>query len=138
MGEISNRFIAGGFENGLYMSIIAFSIVFLVTAGLMFVMMALKYFSTVSNREKTDGGKGEPVPPDAPAQSRAVSLSAPEDSAKSDDGELMAVIAAAITAMSGGAAKILACSPVKAARTEHGIPAWRMSGIIDNSLGPRS
>ncbi|MDR1510562.1 MAG: OadG family protein [Synergistaceae bacterium] len=138
MGNISSRFVNGDMWDGLYMSLIAFSIVFLVTAGLMFVMMALKYFSTLTDRNKpSDTAEGKPAASDAPVQPPAAVLAVPEAPARSDDGELTAVIAAAIMAMSGGAAKALAYSPVSIAGTGRGISAWRMSGIADNSLGPR-
>ena len=135
MGNIASQFV--GLKGGLAMSAIAFSIVFLVIAGLMLVMIALKHSAKLAGPGKTTGIKEKSAAADAHISPPIVSRAVPADSAESDENEITAVIAAAITAMGGGAAMVLSCSPVRAADARHVIPAWRMTGIIDNSRAPR-
>jgi Na+-transporting methylmalonyl-CoA/oxaloacetate decarboxylase gamma subunit len=141
MGNISSRFANAGTWEGLIMSMIAFSIVFLVTAGLMFVMIALKHFARAIDNAggKPGDTKGKTVPAAAPvpAENGPSPVSRQNAVSNESDDETAAVIIAAISAMSGGTAKILSCSPVWAAGVRNTIPAWRMAGITDNSLGPR-
>ncbi|MDR1137170.1 MAG: OadG family protein [Synergistaceae bacterium] len=136
MGNISSNFVS--IWDGLVMSLIAFSIVFLVTAGLMFVMMALKYFAKLADGDKSGGLKEESVPAGSPAAIPAAPRDVSGGSAKFEgDSELAAVITAAIAAMSGGVARVIGYSTVQADKTQQAIPAWRMTGIIDNSRAPR-
>jgi Na+-transporting methylmalonyl-CoA/oxaloacetate decarboxylase gamma subunit len=116
------------------MSIIAFSIVFLVIAGLMFMMMALKVIVRTINPEKPAAARTEsanPTPP--PAVTAAVRYEPPA----SDDGELVAVFAAAIAEMSGHAAAVLSYAPVEMALRRPSASAWKMAGIFSNSRGLR-
>lgn len=116
---------------GFVMSLIAFSIVFIVTAGLMLLMMTLKHFSgtleAMTEAKKKDQQQTPPVAPSTPAApAAAVALDA------SGDSELIAVITAAIAATCGAGARILSFSP--AAPRPQG-SAWKMTGRLQNSEG---
>lgn len=133
-GSVSSYFV--GVKGGLVMSMIAFSIVFLVIFGLMFIMISTKYLAAAIEAKGKNGGGdggnnvGAGVPqqasaPTAPVQATAVPAS-------EDEGELMAVISAAISAMCGTAARVVAFSP--AAKT----PAptnWKFVARISNTEG---
>ena len=130
----------------MLMAIIAFSIVFLVIIGLMLLMMGLKHFVGMMNQEAADA-PGEKTSPSAPAKkpeaasskaSPATAYSATASSPSADD-ELTAVIAAAITAATGAAARVLSFAPSQPGeiRTGHITPAWRMTSILSNSRGLR-
>ncbi|MDR0651687.1 MAG: OadG family protein [Synergistaceae bacterium] len=133
VSSIASNFV--GWQGGILMSVIAFSIVFLVIAGLMCMMMVLKHFVKVINPDKqavggTEGANSAPRPPVVTA---AVRYEPPA----SGDGELVAVLAAAITAMSGHAAAVLNYAPVEAALRRPSASAWKMTGILSNSRGLR-
>jgi Na+-transporting methylmalonyl-CoA/oxaloacetate decarboxylase gamma subunit len=137
VNSIASHFV--GWQGGILMSLIAFSIVFLVIAGLMFMMMALKVVVKTINPEKSPApsGGGTPAPqPPKPAVTEAVRYEPPV----ADDGDLIAVFAAAIAASSGQAAAVLSYAPTAAAPAS-GRPAtlaWRMAGILSNSRGLRN
>jgi len=125
------------------MSLIAFSIVFLVIMGLMLLMMGLKYFVGIVNTGTGAPGEKTPAPTKEPeaASSKAAPLTAVSQAASmsSEDNELAAVITAAITAATGSAANVLSFTPSQPdeMRAGRGIPIWRMTGILSNSRGPR-
>ncbi|MDR3076733.1 MAG: OadG family protein [Synergistaceae bacterium] len=134
MGSVSSHFV--GASGGLLMSVIAFSIVFLVIIGLMLVMMGLKHFVTMINSGDASAPK-QTAParqPEAPVSQTAAAVSA-----EPGDEELVAVITAAITAATGTAARVLSFSPATAADIRTGRPtsAWRMAAILSNSRGMR-
>lgn len=130
-GTVSSYFV--GVKGGLVMSMIAFSIVFLVIIGLMLTMIAIKYLAAA-----IEGGKGSgsgnkavaapqqqaPATPPAPAKAVAVR---PED-----DGALMAVISAAIAATLGSAARVIAFSPVVKAPAS---TSWKFVAKMSNIEG---
>jgi Na+-transporting methylmalonyl-CoA/oxaloacetate decarboxylase gamma subunit len=144
MGNVSSHFV--GVSGGILMSIIAFSIVFLVVIGLMLLMMALKYFVGKVQTEdgKTPGGK-TPVPAERPETNLpqatlAVAAPAAAGTLSADaDGELVAVITAAITSMTGTAARVLSFAPSQPDETKarQKTPVWRMTSILLNSRGLR-
>lgn len=105
-GSISSYFT--GVSGGLVMSLIAFSIVFIVIVGLMMIMMMLKHLCAVIDGTAKQAPVAAPQP--APvATSVAVSTApavAPVSSAD-DEGELLAVITAAIAAMCGSTARVV-------------------------------
>jgi Na+-transporting methylmalonyl-CoA/oxaloacetate decarboxylase gamma subunit len=105
------------------MSVIAFSIVFLVIGGLMLVMMLLKFVSSASGETSKPEVKLQPVAVGAPAQN----LRAP-----ADDGELAAVITAAISASMGAGVKVLSFSQT---RSRIASSVWRMNARIENLEG---
>ena len=97
--SIHSHFV--GISGGILMSIIAFSIVFIVIAGLMLLMMGLKCF--VSSIDKASAARSAPVSaPDAPVASPAVQAQGAEDS-----DELLAVISAAIAAACGSSTRVV-------------------------------
>lgn len=128
--SIASHFV--GIPGGLLMSVIAFCTVFIVIAGLMLMMMALKAFATsVDNREKakaaTQTTSAPTTRPSAPQAPVAASVSP-----VADDDELVAVITAAIAAACGTGARVVSFKP--AAPRASSSP-WRMTGILQNSEG---
>lgn len=126
---IKDNFV--GASGGVLMSVIAFSIVFLIICGLMVMMMLLK--KVVSAVDATN--KPAPAPTAKTAPVAPAAAPAPAASAHSEDeDELIAVITAAIAAMvPGSSPKIVAFAPVEEPRG--GITAWRLDGIAGNSEG---
>ncbi len=116
-----------GVGGGLVMSLIAFSIVFIVIMGLMFIMMGMKHVC-----KAIDGCKAAPAAAPAakstPPASAAKAVAVP---AAEDDGELLAVISAAIAAMCGSAARVVSFAPVKAPVGS----SWKLVGRIQNAEG---
>ena len=116
-----------GVSGGLVMSMIAFSIVFIVIMGLMFTMMAMKHVcKAIDGCKKTPASA--PAAPSAPSTPVAKAVAAP---ASEDDGELMAVISAAIAAMCGSAARVVSFAPVKAPVGS----SWKFIGRVQNAEG---
>ena len=135
MGTISISSYFVGIKGAVVMSCIAFSIVFIVIAGLMLMMMALKIFSAPKNEKdgtKNNGSSASvPTPPPSSGATLAVASSSAA-LAVPDDGELIAVITAAVTAACGAGARVLSFAP-SAPRVLNS--AWRMTGRIANSEG---
>lgn len=118
-----------GVGGGLVMSMIAFSIVFIVIMGLMFTMMAMKHVcKAIDGCKKAPAAPAAPSAPSAPSApaSKAVAVSTAED-----DGELLAVISAAIAAMCGSAARVVSFAPVKAPAGS----SWKFIGRFQNAEG---
>jgi Na+-transporting methylmalonyl-CoA/oxaloacetate decarboxylase gamma subunit len=117
------------------MSLIAFSIVFLVIAGLMFMMMALKVIVKAINPDKPAAApaKSERSAPPSPTVAAVVRYEPPA----ADDGELIAVFAAAVAEMSGHAAAVLSYTPVETVFRRPSASVWKMAGILSNSRGLR-
>ena len=119
--SISSFFV--GVPGGLIMSCIAFSIVFIVIMGLMFVMMGMKHVcSAIDNVGKAKAAAPAPAAP-APAAAPAAPAG--------DDGELLAVISAAVAAACGATARVVAFAPVKAPAPT----AWKSAGRFQNTEG---
>lgn len=117
------------------MSMIAFSIVFLVIIGLMLMMIAIKYMAAVIEGGKGNGsGNGNKAGiPAAPQASSSPSAPAQAVAAQSEDGdELMAVISAAIAATLGSAARVIAFSPVVKAPVA---TSWKFVAKMSNIEG---
>lgn len=115
-----------GVGGGLVMSMIAFSIVFIVILGLMFTMMAMKHVC-----KAIDGCKKAPAAPAAPSAPASPASKAVAVSTAEDDGELLAVISAAIAAMCGSAARVVSFAPVKAPAGS----SWKFIGRVQNAEG---
>lgn len=114
------------------MSIIAFCIVFIVCAGLMAMMYALKAFATaVDDSAKAKEQAKAPIASPASSASATPTAQAVAQSS-SDDDELAAVIMAAISAACGAGARVVSFTqaPPKTAGS-----AWRMTGRLQNSEG---
>jgi hypothetical protein len=125
---IASHFV--GIQGGVMMSLIAFSIVFLVTGGLMLLMMALKIFS--GGPENPAAGNTSPKaaqPAAAPANEtpRGTSLASSQD-----DGELVAVITAAVAASLGRTVTVASFAPAAAIERPS---VWRVTGRLDNMEG---
>lgn len=115
-----------GVGGGLVMSMIAFSIVFIVIMGLMFTMMAMKHVC-----KAIDGCKKAPAAPTAPSAPASPAAKAVAAPTAEDDGELLAVISAAIAAMCGSAARVVSFAPVKAPAGS----SWKFIGRVQNAEG---
>lgn len=130
--NLSTYFV--GIPGGLIMSLIAFSIVFIVVTGLMFIMMALKYVCQGANKQKaaeTPVAPAAPAAPAQPAKAVAVPTQAPAAPSCEDEGVLLAVITAAITAMCGSAARVISYAPVKAPA----VSGWKFMSKAQNVEG---
>ena len=118
-----------GISGGAWMSVIAFSIVFLVCIGLMGLMMGLKHFANAINKfnesRATPGAKSAPA---AGSPAPALVATAPD----MGEEEIVAVITAAIAASCGAGARITSITPAPA-RTPSS--AWRMTGRLQNCEG---
>ena len=126
--SISSFFV--GVPGGLIMSCIAFSIVFIVIMGLMFVMMGMKYVcNAIDNVGKAKAAA--PAQKAAPAPAPAAPAPAAQAAAAADDGELLAVISAAVAAACGATARVVAFAPVKAPAPT----AWKNAGRFQNTEG---
>ena len=127
--DVSSHFT--GFSGGTLMSLIAFSIVFLVCIGLMLMMMALKHFAAYIDKanaaKEAKAAAAVAAPAVPPAPTTRVNAVAAED-----EEEIVAVITAAILASCGAGAKILSIKP---AAPRAGASAWRMTGILQNTEG---
>ncbi len=116
----------------MLMSLIAFSIVFLVCIGLMLMMIALKYFSAyVDQTAAQKEAKAVPVV-SAPAAPLAAAPLVSAVAAAEDEEEIVAVITAAILSSCGAGAKILS---IKQEAPRTAASAWRMTGILQNAEG---
>ncbi|NLX84075.1 MAG: OadG family protein [Synergistaceae bacterium] len=122
--SVAQHFV--GVQGGLVMSLIAFSIVFIVIMGLMFIMMGMKHVCNVIDGVKTKAPLGAPAAPAAPTAKTSAAVAVAED-----DGVLLAVISAAIASMCGSAAKVVSFAPVKAPAKS----SWRFLGKIQNAEG---
>ena len=123
-----------GVSGGLIMCLISFSIVFLVCGGLMALMMSLKHVVRIFGEKKKDGQPAEVIPADKLPVGSANFVTAMPD----DEGELVAVITAAVTSALGSSVRVTGISP--AANTTTAPPpvvfsAWRMASIMENSKG---
>ena len=114
-----------GVGGALTMSIIAFSVVFLVLGGLSGVIYAIKYIAQGLERKKNAPPSGSP-PPSA--------SSVPEVAAASQaatDGRLMAVLAAAVAA-SGIVGRIVGVAPAEGSRTRPARSSgWRSAALAE-------
>ena len=122
-----------GVGGALTMSIIAFSVVFLVLGVLSGIIYGIKYMATALERKK-GGGSGTAPAPVAPA---AAVQAAPAASGGSDKGRLLAVISAAVAAVEGPGARITSVRPSggAAALAPRGGLEWKRVGIIETLGG---
>ena len=116
-----------GVGGALTMSIIAFSVVFLVPGGLSGVIYAIKYMAQGLERKKSAPPSGG----SAPAPSAPASVSASPAPVAGADGRLMAVLAAAVAA-SGIAGRIVGVSAAGGSRTRPERSAgWRSAALAE-------
>ena len=134
--SISSNFV--GISGGLLMSIIAFSIVFIVIAGLILLMYGLKGLAGAIDSSIASRAAPEPAPAPAPVQAapavHAASAPAPTQATAmaADDGELLAVITAAIAATCGTAAQVVSFREAPRGSVSS---AWRTTGRLQNCEG---
>ena len=125
MGTSSVASFFVGVPGGLVMSMIAFSIVFIVITGLMLVMMSMKHIC------KAIDGMGKKAPEASQASAPVASAAKAVAVSAEDDGELLAVITAAIVATCGAGARVLSFAPVKAPAAS----GWKFMSRVQNAEG---
>ena len=117
-----------GVGGALTMSIIAFSVVFLVLGGLSGVIYAIKYIAQGLERKKNEPPAGNVAAGNAAATAPVAAAPAAQTGA---DGRLMAVLAAAVAA-SGIVGRIVGVAPAEGSRTR---PArsggWRSAALAE-------
>ena len=120
---------------GILMSLIAFSIVFLVILGLMLVMFATKKLAQGVDAAAKAKSAAQPDA-SAPAAKAVAVAPAPAASigAPTEDGELVAVIAAAIAAACGRAVAVTGIRPVLPAGGALA-SSWKMAGRMEQLEG---
>lgn len=123
--SVSSYFV--GPAGGLVMSMIAFSIVFIVIVGLMLLMMSMKHICNAID-SRTKAPASAPAAQSKPTAPTAHAVAAPSIE---DDGVLLAVISAAISAMCGSAARVISFAPAKAPAGS----SWKLMGKIQNIEG---
>lgn len=135
--EESVRTLASSFEGiggALALSVIAFSVVFLVLAGLTLVIFAMRYVTRFASKAGTAKTAAAPVKAKTAAPA-AAPVAAP---AAADDDELIAVIAAAIAAQSGAAVAIKNIVPAGTHLIGEGVDGWIACGRIEALQGALS
>ena len=117
-----------GVGGALTMSIIAFSVVFLVLGGLSGVIYAIKYIAQGLERKKNEPPAGNVAAGNAAATAPAVAAPAAQTGA---DGRLMAVLAAAVAA-SGIVGRIVGVAPAEGSRTRPARSSgWRSAALAE-------
>ncbi len=134
-----------GMGGATALSLIAFSVVFLVLAGLTLVIFGMRYVSKLAVHTPAPAPAAKkkpaaPAPAPAPAPRPApapVPAPAPAPVAASDDGELIAVIAAAIAAQTGAMMAVTSVVPaaVQPAGAACAADAWTACGRLEGLQG---
>ena len=122
-----------GTSGGIIMSLISFSIVFLVCAGLMGLMMSLKYVVRVFEEKEKKSQSGEtPSAAKPPVGEPYLAQATPDD-----EGELVAVITAAVTAAFGNSVRLTDIRPsaIALAPPPTFSSIWKMASRIENNKG---
>lgn len=135
MTEIHAQISESGIGGAFTMSIIAFTVVFLVLGGLSGIIYGIKYLAAGLGNKKapppppSGGGKPQSAAA-APAQSTAAAsvASASPSAAAPDRGRLLAVLTAAIAAAEG---KMPVIRSVTRAVSPRGTEEWKRMGIIE-------
>lgn len=126
-GSVSSYFV--GVPGGLVMSMIAFSIVFIVIIGLMLLMMGMKHLcNAIDGTKKAAPAASAPAAASAQPSAPAKAAAAPAE----DDGELLAVITAAIYAMCGTGTRVVSFAPASKAPAAS---SWKFMGRVQNTEG---
>ena len=131
--EPSTAMSFSGLNGGIIMSLISFSIVFLVCAGLMGLMLSLKYIVRVFEEKKKPSRSNEaPFVNKPPAGDTFPAKDLPDD-----EGELVAVITAAVTAAFGNSVMVTDIRPSNAllAPPPAAFSAWKTAARIENNKG---
>ena len=121
-----------GVGGALTMSIIAFSVVFLVLGGLSGVIYAIKYIAQGLERKKNEPPAGNVAAGNAAAAAAATAPVAAAPAAQTGaDGRLMAVLAAAVAA-SGIVGRIVGVAPAEGSRTRPARSSgWRSAALAE-------
>jgi len=130
--EPSTAMSFSGLNGGIIMSLISFSIVFLVCAGLMGLMMSLKYIVRVFEKKETPCRSNEAPLVNNPAGEAFLARETPND-----EGELVAVITAAVTAAFGSSVRVTDIRPSNAsfAPSPAAFSVWKAAARIENNKG---
>ncbi len=118
-----------GVGGAFTMSIIAFSVVFLVLGGLSGIIYGIKYMAAGLDRKKSGGSGSAPAPvPAAGPAAHAVAAGS-----GSDKGRILAVISAAVAAVEGPGARITSVRPCGGAAVlaPRGGLEWKRVGIME-------
>ena len=118
-----------GVGGALTMSIIAFSVVFLVLGGLSGVIYAIKYIAQGLERKKNEPPAGNVAAGNAAAAATAPAAAPAAQTGA--DGRLMAVLAAAVAA-SGIVGRIVGVAPAEGSRTRPARSSgWRSAALAE-------
>ena len=132
MGTISNNF--SSISGGVLMCIIAFSIVFLVCGGLMFLMIALKHVVTLL--EGKDAPHHEAQKLKTALVAKLSQDAGGTSSSAGEDEEIVAVITAAIAAARWPDVNIVSIRPSDQVIARPPLQSlWRLSGRLRNHDG---
>lgn len=119
-----------GIGGAFTLSLIAFSMVFLVLCGLTAVIYGIQYLAGGIEGKKSGGDGTVKAPAPAPAAPAAPALSI----SPAGDGKLMAVLAAAVAAVEGGGGRITSVRP-GAFHSPAGTLEWRRTAIFEGLGG---
>jgi len=122
-----------GVGGALTMSLIAFTVVFLVLGGLSGIIYAIKYMAAGLDRKK-GGGTPAPATPSMSAPAAAPAAPLPSPAAGADRNRLLAVLTAAVAATEGRPVRIASVRPLAAAAPTGG-HEWRRMGILEGLGG---
>lgn len=115
-----------GLSGAAYVSLVAFSIVFIVLLGLTLVIFAMRFFAA-GERPKPDDGATAP-------QSAPTASAAPAARAEGAQARVVAAITAAILAATGGMGRVVSIAPETVDAVQKGARwtrAWRASGVLN-------
>ena len=122
-----------GVSGALTMSLIAFTVVFLVLGGLSGIIYAIKYMAAGLDRKK-GGGTPAPAAPSMSAPAAAPAAPSLSPAAGADRNRLLAVLTAAVAATEGRPVRIASVRPLAAAAPTGG-HEWRRMGILEGLGG---
>lgn len=115
-----------GLSGAAYVSLVAFSIVFIVLLGLTLVIFAMRFFAA-GERPKPDDGATAPQRPQSAS-------TAPAARAEGAQARVVAAITAAILAATGGMGRVVSIAPETVDAVQKGARwtrAWRASGVLN-------
>ena len=118
-----------GLSGAAYVSLVAFSIVFIVLLGLTLVIFAMRFFAAGERPKPDDGATAPQRPQSAPAASTA-----PAVRAEGAQARVVAAITAAILAATGGMGRVVSIAPETVDAVQKGARwtrAWRASGVLN-------
>ena len=134
MTEIHAQISESGIGGAFTMSIIAFTVVFLVLGGLSGIIYGIKYLAAGLGNKKAPlppGGKtsSASLPAASVPTASAVPSIPPTPDSSPDRGRLLAVLAAAVAATSGRGGVIRSVTPLPA--FPRGGEEWKRMGIVE-------